>query len=207
MPSRRRIAVALYHREGYSTGRNRLILGYEAFHWGILIMPEESEGGYDAYDATDRNEIDPTTFRMENPNLDWWFDAKQGVADSSRGGRLVGCIIIGAVPHEASSCDVRGFLEAVPLPKRNQTPQQSCVTWVGNAIRALQGTGWADSFAVETFMQWALSYGDDRMGCLEGFSDLVHYKTVLEQREKNVEGDEASAGPTRPAPVGLGGYT
>ena len=189
----------MYHREGYSTGRNRQILGYEAFHWGILIMPREGEAEYDAYDATDRNEIDPRTFRMENPNLDWWFDAKEGIVDTSRGGRLVGCIIIGAVPDDTSSREVRAFLEEVPLPKRNQTPQQSCVTWVGNAIRALHEIGWVDDFAVEKFMKWALSYGDDRMRDLEGFPDVLYYRNVLEERGREKEKEvEAIPGPTGP---------
>lgn len=201
MSSGRRVAVALYHRDGYSTGRNRLILGYEAFHWGILIMPAEGQGPYDAYDATDRNEIDPATFRMENPNLDWWFDAKEGVVDTSRGGRLVGRVVIGGVPDGASACEVRAFLEGVPLPRRNQTPQQSCVTWVGNAIRALQGTGWAEGFSVGALMEGALAYGDDRMRDLEGFPEVIYYEDVLERERAKEREKEVIPGPTGPVPV------
>ena len=191
----------MYHREGYSTGRNRQILGYEAFHWGILVMPREGEAEYDAYDATDRNEIDPRTFRMENPNLDWWFDAKEGIVDTSRGGRLIGRITIGVVPDGTSSCDVRKFLKEVPLPERNQTPQQSCVTWVGNAIRALHEIGWIDRFSVEIFMKGALSYGDDRMRDLESFSNVTYYKDILEKELAKERQKEAIPGPTGPVPV------
>jgi hypothetical protein len=42
-------------------------------------------------------------------------------------------------------------------------PQQSCVTWVVNAIRALQKQGWAWEFELDQFKDWALSYADERM--------------------------------------------
>jgi hypothetical protein len=40
----------------------RRVFGYEAYHWAILIVPEQSEGrDYWAFEATDATEIDPVT--------------------------------------------------------------------------------------------------------------------------------------------------
>jgi hypothetical protein len=55
--NKRRVVVALYHRDRLSLGDNRKRLGYEAYHWGILIMPKKPRTGgrldCNAYDATD----------------------------------------------------------------------------------------------------------------------------------------------------------
>ncbi len=48
------IAVSLDDRDTFSRGNSRKLFGYEAFHWGIIIMPETSLGGTcQAFDATD----------------------------------------------------------------------------------------------------------------------------------------------------------
>lgn len=178
-PPARRIVVAMYNRPGYESEVHRRQLGYETFHWGILITPEISKGrDCDAYDATDRNAIDPVTFRMENPTLKWWLNARETV-DPALSGKLFVRVTIGAVPHDKSSRDVKELLETVPLPKKNQDPQESCVTWIKGAIRALQEKGWLHDLTVETFMDWALSYADRRKADTR-IPVSVHYQDALE---------------------------
>jgi len=169
----KQIAVALYRRDPISTDpRKRQIYKHESYHWAILIK----EGTvFDTYEATDRNEIDPITFRQRNPANEWFFDANQGV-DPSRSGKLLGYVIIGAVPPSMSRDDIRVFLNEIPLPKRNQYPQESCVTWVANAIRAFHGEKCVDGFNVEKFLDWALSYADQRLRDPEQTPESVFYQ-------------------------------
>ena len=122
--SEKQVAVALYRRDPISTDpRKRQLYQHEAYHWGILIIQGDV---YDAYDATDRNEIDLATFRQHNPTQEWWFNAKQDVRPL-HSMKFLGCIVIGTVPSNKSRDDVKALLEEVPLPKKSQNPQQSCV--------------------------------------------------------------------------------
>lgn len=171
--SEKQIAVALFRRDPISEDpRKRQLYQHEAYHWGILIIDGDE---FDAYDATDRNTIDPITFRQENPTQEWWFRAKQGV-DPRTSERYLGCTIIGTVPSNKSRDDIRAFLEGIPLPKKNENPQQSCVTWVGSAIRAFQEAQYIKDFDVGAFMDWTLSYADARLKKAEGTPRVVHYE-------------------------------
>ncbi|KAM5355126.1 hypothetical protein ACJ41O_001772 [Fusarium nematophilum] len=160
----RRIAVALHHRDRFSHGNARKTFGHEAYHWAIMAMPEESQGQDCCYsfDATDTSEIDPVTFRMTNPTMDWWFRAKENV-DPAVSDKLIGRIVIGELSDEVSNAELRDFFERIPLPVKNTDPQQSCVTWATDAIRALQRRGWVREFEIGQFKDWALSYADERM--------------------------------------------
>lgn len=157
------VALALHHRDKFSHGRSRRIFGYEAYHWGVIIMPEDSQGrNCHAFDATDASRIDPVTFRMDNPSMDWRFRVKENV-DPALSIKLIGRIVIGQIPDGVSSDELRTFFERVELPVKNRDPQQSCVTWAMNAIRALQRQGWARDFDIDQFRDAALSYADERM--------------------------------------------
>jgi hypothetical protein len=142
----------------------RQVFGHEAYHWGILVVPEQIEEGRNhwAFDATDASEIDPVTFRMNNPAMNWWFRYKPNV-DPELSSKLLGIVILGQTPDELSFSEMRDIMDGVPLPVRNMEPQQSCVTWVENAIRTLQGRGWIREFDMDQFKDWALDYGDERM--------------------------------------------
>ncbi|KPM35821.1 hypothetical protein AK830_g10754 [Neonectria ditissima] len=157
------VAVALYDRGHFSRGNARRLFGYEAYHWGIVVMPEDSEEqDYRAYDATDISEINPVTFRLSNPTMDWWYRVTENT-ESVVNPRLLGRIVIGQVPDGTSSAELREFFGRVRLPVKNTDPQQSCVTWTVDAIRALQTQGWGWEFELDQFKGWALSYADDRI--------------------------------------------
>lgn len=183
------IAVALYRRDPISTDpRRREIYKHEAYHWGILIIT--SGRCYDAYDATDRNAMNPITFRQENPHGNWWFHARQDV-DPSRSGKFLGYIVIGTVPSAQTRDDVKLFLEKVPLPKKNSNPQESCVTWVGNAIRKFRDAYCVADFRVGTFLDWALMYADQRLWYPEETEQVVYYnkETEKQQEEEKKRGE------------------
>ncbi|KAI6767715.1 hypothetical protein HG530_005724 [Fusarium avenaceum] len=159
----RLIALALYHQDSYSQGNSRRIFGYEVYHWGIIIMPERSQGrDCIAFEATDASEIDPVTFRMSNPTMDWYMRMKYPV-DPELSGKLIGRIVIGQVPDGISDAQLRALFDKVRVPIKNTDPQQSCVTWAIDAIDLLQKQGWASQFELNGFKDWALYFADERM--------------------------------------------
>ncbi|KAH6877134.1 hypothetical protein B0T10DRAFT_497093 [Thelonectria olida] len=172
------VAVALYHRDRFSHRNARQTFGYEAYHWGIIVVPEISRGqDCHCFEATDTSEIDPVTFRMTNPTMDWWFRVKENV-DPSPTDKYLGCIVIGQISDEVSSTALRDFFEKVPLPVKNTNPQQSCMTWAVDAIRALRRQGWAREFDIDQFKDWALSYADERMKGSDSREPSVKYYNV-----------------------------
>ncbi|KAF4456872.1 hypothetical protein F53441_1083 [Fusarium austroafricanum] len=157
------VTVALYDRGDFSRGDKRRIFGYEAYHWGIIVMPETAEGPVcHAYSATDASEIDPVTFRMNNPTMGWWLRQDNNM-DPDLDTKLFGRIIIGQLPDEVSTVQLNDLFESIPLPVKNTHPQQSCVTWLVDAICALQRLAWLPEFDIGHFQDWALLYGDERI--------------------------------------------
>ncbi|CRK18705.1 hypothetical protein BN1723_011669, partial [Verticillium longisporum] len=159
----RQIALSLYHRDRFSQGRMRRVFGYEAYHWAIIVMPEQSQGrDCWTFEATDASEIDPVTFRMNNSTMDWWLRDKPNV-DPELSSKLVGIVLLGQTPDGLSFPEMPGVMTGVPLPVKNMNPQQSCVTWAENAIRTLQSRGWIWGFDMNQFKDWAVGYADERM--------------------------------------------
>ncbi|KEY73343.1 hypothetical protein S7711_01457 [Stachybotrys chartarum IBT 7711] len=158
------ISVALYSRGGpVAAGGSQKPLGSKTYHWGILVSPEKSTGrDCAAYHATDKSYLDTTTYRMVNPEMKWYFEAKENI-DPELSTKLVGHLVIGKVPDKATAADIKALFNSVPLPVKNQNPQQSCKTWIANAILALQKLKWASTFDVKKFMDYAVLYADERM--------------------------------------------
>ncbi|KAK3185935.1 hypothetical protein K4F52_005390 [Lecanicillium sp. MT-2017a] len=162
-PESKLIGVSLYDRDRFSRGHSRKVFGYEAYHWAIIIMPETGRGRKSrVFDATDKAEMDPVTFRLDNPTMDWWFREKNDV-DPDLSVKLLGRLVIGKVPSGVSGDEISELFEAVPLPVKNTHPQQSCVTWVVDAIRAMQEKGWVAAFDLDKFKDAALAYADSRL--------------------------------------------
>lgn len=158
------ISVSLFHRDAFSQGQNRQNFGYNAYHWGILVIAKDGqEETCDAYDATDSSEIDKVTWRMTNPNMDWFFRARMEIDLSALGDKLLGHIVIGVASGDASSADLQELFRRVSVPVKNTYPQQSCVTWVMDAILALQKNGLIPSFDTNVFKDRAIYYADQRL--------------------------------------------
>ena len=129
-------------------------------------MPKDSRGAdCDAYDATDASYIDPVTFRMVNPTMDWMFRDRKGV-DPELSSKLIGRIVIGVVgdENETPSVDLDELFSQVPMPVKNTHPQQSCVSWVVDAILSLQKNEVVPAFDIDEFKDQALHYADQRLG-------------------------------------------
>ncbi|KAF5669516.1 serine threonine kinase [Fusarium heterosporum] len=187
------VAVALYHRNHFSLGNARQAFGYEAYHWSIMVMPEPSEGDTPTchiFDATDTSAINPETFRMNNPTMDWWFRS-QIDTNPYLNMKLLGRVVFGRIPDEISSVKLDEFFRNIPLPVKNTYPQQSSVSWAVDAICAIQRQGWAPEFDLRNFKDFALAYGDVRMkGSESGESDITYFVEEEEEEEEDVHVDE-----------------
>lgn len=156
------VYVALSRRDERSQKHSLQAFGHGSYHWAILVGPEGDTGNVcQSYDATDAAPFDPVTFRIVNPEMKWRFQHKLEV-DPELSARILGRIAIGQLPDDMSDDSTKAFFEALPLPVKNQNPQQNCVTWVMSAIRALQAKGWVPGFDLDEFKTCAFSYGDRR---------------------------------------------
>lgn len=163
MAEQRSLAVSLFHRDNLSHGKSRRILSSGAYHWGIFVVHGSKEAPTcDVYDATDAAEIDPETWRMANPTMDWWLRIRPSFSLETDE-KLLGYVIIGDVPDEVSNTDLKQLFEEVPLPVKNTHPQQSCVTWVVDAVSEIRRKGWAWDFDVDKLKDFALSFADRRL--------------------------------------------
>ncbi|OAA63952.1 hypothetical protein ISF_04661 [Cordyceps fumosorosea ARSEF 2679] len=97
--------------------------------------------------------------------MDWFLDAK-GLSsprvDPLSSTQLLGQLVIGELPADVTPEAVHALFETVPLPVKKTHPQQSCVTWVLDAVERLQERGWARLFDVEKTKEDALAYADNR---------------------------------------------
>ena len=161
-----------------SRGESRKLLGHNAYHWAIVVMPENSQGRECfEFDATDAAEIDPVTFRMNNPTKDWWFRRKNNT-NPSLSNKLLGRIVLGQLPSNTSIDNIEKIFSRVPLPVKHSNPEQSCVIWAVEAIRALQTQGWVDNVDINKLKDWALPYADDRKnGSKAKQSAIVRYNS------------------------------
>ncbi|PQK09442.1 hypothetical protein BB8028_0001g15120 [Beauveria bassiana] len=186
------VTLTLYDRGDLSQGRMRSVFGHKAYHWGVLIVPKEKRPGRvaHAFEATDASVIDPVTFRMTNPSMEWRYNARLGV-DPELSHKLLGQLVVGEIPDGAAPKALDTFFEAVPLPVRNTEPQQGCVTWSMNALRALQKRGWAWDFDLDVFKDDALAYADDRIKGKDATEPKLKY--YLEDKRCQSDGgvDEA----------------
>lgn len=67
------------------------------------------------------------------------------------------------MPKNLTSDAVRDLLESLPLPVKGRTPEENCVTWIRNAIEALQQAGCAEQLDVDSVLTSAIRQGDKVM--------------------------------------------
>ncbi|KAJ4122764.1 hypothetical protein NW768_010207 [Fusarium equiseti] len=169
------VTVALHHRDHFSVGNARRVFDKQAYHWSIMIIPSPGEAeNVHSFDATDASHINPVTFRMNNPTMDWWFRSELDITPQ-RHEKLLGRIVIGEIPEDVSGEELGEFFQGIPLPVKNTDPQQSSVTWINDAIRALQEKGWAMEFDLDLFKAFAVSYADERMKGAEAEDPELKY--------------------------------
>ncbi|KFY38026.1 hypothetical protein V494_04541 [Pseudogymnoascus sp. VKM F-4513 (FW-928)] len=164
MSNKRRVFVSIYHRGLLSLGENRQQLGYAAYHWGILISPKAyKEQNCYTFDVSDAARPDPETRVDHNPNHEWVFRSNPTVS-----GSVVCLIMIGKLPNGVEISEIRTCLQSIPVPQKNATPEQNCVTWAMAAVQALQDNGYAEKFEINQFMDAGIEFADETLADKSG---------------------------------------
>ncbi|KAK7698856.1 hypothetical protein SLS57_012499 [Botryosphaeria dothidea] len=162
--NKRRVVIAVYHRDQESLGPNRQRLGHAAYHWAILIIPKSGGGPVCwAFDVT--NGAKPATglnTQDLNPHGDWWYRSRTD-ADKERSSHLLAMAMIGKLPPGVFFGDVDSVLRQLPVPQRHQIPEENCVSWTRDAIRALERAGYSENLSVEHVMNSGLRFADEVM--------------------------------------------
>lgn len=161
MSDKDRVCVVVFHRDKLSLGEaNRQRYGLAIYHWAILIRPKDLKrlGSSTVYDSTDGVRVD-SHFQDLNPNRDWWFRTRS-LLDPLSTGHFLGAVMVGKVPKNLKAEQIQALLEKIPLPVRNQNPEQNCATWIQYAVKALQEAGCAEALSVDTIMREAIRLGD-----------------------------------------------
>ena len=171
---KRRIFVSVCLRDELSISQNRSQFSTSAYLWGIFIRPKYPRGhGTHAFDITDGPYFDGETMANLNPNQEWYFRSTADVNPATNI-HVLGGILVGKITDEVKIEQIENILRPVPLPVKGEIPEQTCVTWIKAAIRALQDANLVRDFDVNNFMVYALRFADKRMK--EGVPEYVTYK-------------------------------
>ncbi|RMD43303.1 hypothetical protein DV735_g1790, partial [Chaetothyriales sp. CBS 134920] len=143
MSNKARICIELFHRDEISIQKGNLErLGWAIYHWAILVRPKDLKkiDNSVSFDVTDGIRLNPANRTNMSPAGDWWFRIRTTVNPLATG-HFLGAIEIGKVPNDVTIEHLTALLSKLPLPQKNQTPDQNCATWVSNAVEALQQAG------------------------------------------------------------------
>ncbi|KAJ5347054.1 uncharacterized protein N7506_000307 [Penicillium brevicompactum] len=155
--------LSVHHRGELSLGDNRKRLGFSAYHWAILLAPENAEH-HRCYAFDTTNGVSPHSHQRVNmnPDYNWAFRVKSNVNPASSDSLLIR-IAIGD-PHDVHPNTIRTLLQSVQLPIRGAWPPQNCVDWTKSALHMLWSVGHAANIdSVDMMMARALAYADLRM--------------------------------------------
>lgn len=153
MSDKVRVYVALYFLQGATKLPQYRAPGERpAFHWGINLQEKGEERFCAAVDV-----------KLEDTSISefgGWKRAYHPTADLTRSRSFIGMIMIGKVPEYMSIEEAIQFLEAIPVPRQNVSPAETCRTWTMEAISRLQQVKCAERFDIEKFVSHALRQGD-----------------------------------------------
>jgi hypothetical protein len=175
MSNKRRVFLTIHHRNELSLGENRRKLRHGAYHWGILVSPKRPSGRSSyAYDVTDGVRLDPDRRLDLNPDRNWYF-RESPLVNPEISSHLLVRIMIGKVPHHVPRTYIEAVLESIPLPSKKSQPQESCITWIKPAIKALQDLGLAEQFDIDNLMDYGLGLAQQRMTDPTTMPSIVNY--------------------------------
>jgi hypothetical protein len=174
MANKRRIFLAIYHRNELSLGENRW-LRHSAFHWGIIISPKAARGRRShAFDISDGVRLDPDNRIDLNSDRQWFFRAAH-LVDPELSSHLLVRVMIGKLPHKVTIDHVESILASVPVPSKAVRPLENCVTWIKAAVTTLRTAGLVEDFNIEHIMDSSLGLAEDRMKNPAATPRIVNY--------------------------------
>lgn len=173
MSNKSRVFVALYFLQGGTKlPEDRAPGERPKFHWAIAIQDKHEKNLFTAIDV-----------KMEHayanlPDSGGWTYHYKPNADTTRSYALLGMIMIGKRPTNVDVSQVDEALRAIPVPREDADPAESCRTWVLEAIPRLQQLGCAEPFDINDFEDYALRQGDEWFKgnpTLDGKKERVNY--------------------------------
>lgn len=165
MSDKFRVDVEVFHRDEISLDpANQVKLGYAIYHWAILIRPKDfrSIDACTSFDATNGVRLDPIRRIDVNKDNDWYFRVSYRV-NPLASGRFLGAVTIGKLPKNVTAQQVEAVLSTVDLPRKGQSPEEDCSSWIMSALDALQKEGFTEAISAEEIMASAKALGDEVM--------------------------------------------
>ena len=168
MGNKRQVFVSLHHRDSLS-----LFLSLSARIGNDLAM-QRTIGGFSFLPKIPKHQTamlstlamdlsDPVNRSNRNEGSNWHFREKLNV-DPTQSGQLIGIVMVGKVPHEATDdAQICGLLKAIPLPRRGLVPKQNCVTCTKAAICKLRENGFVKGSDLDRVMDEMLVFADQRI--------------------------------------------
>jgi hypothetical protein len=121
----------------------------QRYHWGIWVEPKFSDGYGTSFDLEDS---------VANSSVCNIFGWRLQITDhDAPPARMLVRLMIGKAEEGASMADVANVLKEVQLPSDPGSRVVDVVGWMQAAIVELQKHGWAQTFALEWFMDEALA--------------------------------------------------
>ncbi|KAG8630592.1 hypothetical protein KVT40_002211 [Elsinoe batatas] len=173
--NKRRVIVALYHRDQESLGQNRQRLGNAAYHCAILVIPKARAGPQDwVFEVTNGVKLSQGSDRRDlNPTRDWWYRSRSDV-DKDRSSHLLSMTMIGKLHSNTSFADIDALLSRLSVPHKDAVPEENCVSWTRAAIETLIQNNCADQIGVVDIMDRSVSLADKVLERLEDAQTLVN---------------------------------
>jgi hypothetical protein len=120
------------------------------YHWGIWIEPKGSEGEGTSFDIEE-----PSSHSYTGASL---FGLRLQIEDhKTTPPNMLGRLMIGKIPDDATVKDIGPILNEIPLPGDPGSPIQDNVAWIKAAIIELQEASCAERFFVDQFIKDAVS--------------------------------------------------
>lgn len=138
MSDKCRIYICLYFQQGVTS------VDPARFHWGLWVEPKGSRGPGDYFHVQSHQQM--RTSRGVQP-AHWAYDTSVGKGKTpkwSKSNYLIGRVLIGKLPSGYTATHVDAVCRGVDPPAANG--RDTCKTWTGNAVRALQRSNYLAKF-------------------------------------------------------------
>ncbi|KAH8774384.1 hypothetical protein F5883DRAFT_659111 [Diaporthe sp. PMI_573] len=139
MSDKCRVYVCLYFQQGVTS------VDPARFHWGLWVEPKQGRGHGDYFHVQSHQQM--RTSRGTVP-AHWAYDSSVTTGKTpkySKSNYLIGRILIGKLPAGYNATHVHAVCQGVPPP--SITGRDTCKTWTGNAVRALQHQRYLSDFS------------------------------------------------------------
>jgi hypothetical protein len=139
MSDKSRIYVCLYFQQGVTS------VDPARFHWGLWVEPKNGRGRGDYFHVQSHPAMRSASGTTP---AHWAYDSSVQNGRQARYTKsdyLIGRILIGKLPAGYTAAHVDAVCRGVPPPAANGN--DTCKTWTGEAVRALQRSNYISNFS------------------------------------------------------------